>query len=77
MERYIRNLKVRLSNMASINANLVYAVLWIKLFHYFPRDLDIYLPIKFLVFGLRIPSYYITNITTDRTIISVLSRGIK
>jgi hypothetical protein len=63
--------------MASIDANLAYTILRIELFHYFPRDPDIYLPIKFLVLRPQIPSYYITNITTDRTIISVLPRGIK
>jgi hypothetical protein len=63
--------------MTSINTNLVYIVLWIKLFYYLPRDPDIYLLIKFLVLGPRIPSYYITNITMDRTIISVLPRGVK
>jgi hypothetical protein len=77
MERYIRNLKARLSNIANINTNLVYTVLRIELLHYFPRDPDTYLPIKFLVLGPRIPSYYIINIITDRIIISILPRGVK
>jgi hypothetical protein len=77
MERYIRNLKVRLFNITSIDTNLVYTVLWIEFFYYFPRDPDTYLFIKFLVLGLRIPLYYITNITTDRTIIFIFPRGVK
>jgi hypothetical protein len=66
-----------LSNIASINTNLAYAVLWIELLYYFPRDPDIYLPIKFLILGPRIPSHYITNITADKITISVFPRGVK
>ena len=77
MERYIGNLKARLSNMASIDANLAHVALRMELLYHLSRDLDTYLPIKFLVLRPRIPSYYITDITTDRTIISVLPRGVK
>ena len=77
MERYIGNLKARLSNMASIDANLAHAAVRMELLHHLSRDPDTYLPIKFLVLRPRIPSYYITDITTDRTTISVLPRGVK
>jgi hypothetical protein len=63
--------------MASINTNLVYTVLRMEFFHYFPRDPDTYLLIKFLVLRPWIPSYYITNIIADRTTISILPREIK
>jgi hypothetical protein len=63
--------------MASIDANLAHITLRIEFFHYFPRDPDTYLPIKFLILRSRIPSHYITNITTDGTIISVFPHGIK
>jgi len=63
--------------MASINANLAHAALRIELLHHLSRDPDTYMPIKFLVLRPRIPSYYITDITTDGTIISVLPRRVK
>jgi hypothetical protein len=77
MERYIGNLKARLSNMASIDANLAHSALRMELLHHLPREPDTSLPTQFPVLGPQIPSHYITDIGAGRTKVSVLPRGVK
>lgn len=77
MERYIGNLKARLSNMASIDANLAHAALRMELLHHLHRDSDTSLPINFPVLGPRVPSHYTTDISANGSRISVLPRGVK
>lgn len=77
IERYIGNLKARLSNMSSIDANLVHAALRMELLHHLYRDLDTSLPVDFLVLGPRVPSHYTTDISANRSRVSVLPRGVK
>lgn len=77
MERYIGNLKARLSNMASIDANLAHAALRMELLHHLSRDPDTSPPVKFPMLGPRIPSHYITDITANGSKAVVLPHGVK